>query len=152
MPAADPTLNDLNEIIDEALVLYQEGHKNIAFRFQKDTRLPRFKLDRDQIKRTMINLLDNAVAAVDGEGEIEVETAYNAPLQFARVEIRDNGPGITPEDKDRLFEPYFSTKKAGTGLGLTIVRTIISDHNGYIRVQDNEPQGTTFIIEMPVRV
>ena len=152
MPAADPTLNDLNEIIDEALVLYQEGHKNIAFRFQKDICLPQFKLDRDQIKRTVINLLDNAVAAVDGEGEIMVETAYNAPLQFARIEVRDNGPGIAPEDKDRLFEPYFSTKKAGTGLGLTIVRSIISDHNGYIRVQDNEPRGTTFIIEMPVRV
>ena len=63
--------------------------------------------------------------------------------------IIDNGPGIPPEDKGRLFEPYFSTKKSGTGLGLTIVRSIIADHRGYIRAMDNEPKGTRFVIELP---
>ena len=152
LPAAKPTLNSLNEIIDEALALYQEAHTPIRFLFDRDRRLPRFNLDHDQIKRAMINLLDNAVAAVDGKGMIEVETRYDDTLQFARIEVRDNGHGISPEAQGRLFEPDFSTKKAGTGLGLTIVRTIISDHNGYIRVRGNKPQGTTFIIEIPVRV
>ena len=67
------------------------------------------------------------------------------------VAVADTGAGIKPEDKDRLFEPYFSTKKAGTGLGLTIVNTIVSDHNGYIRIRDNEPKGTRVVIELPVR-
>ena len=66
------------------------------------------------------------------------------------MSVSDNGCGIHPEDKPRLFEPYFSTKKSGTGLGLAIVSTIVSDHNGYIRVRDNEPQGTHFIVELPV--
>jgi two-component system nitrogen regulation sensor histidine kinase NtrY len=69
-----------------------------------------------------------------------------------RLEVSDNGSGISEEDKGRVFEPYFSTKKTGTGLGLTIVNTIIADHNGYIRVRDNQPTGTTFLIELPVRV
>ena len=64
--------------------------------------------------------------------------------------MADNGPGIPENDKPRLFEPYFSTKKTGTGLGLAIVSTIISDHNGYIRVHNNQPQGTVFTIELPL--
>ena len=68
------------------------------------------------------------------------------------LEVSDNGSGISDEDKGKLFEPYYSTRKSGTGLGLTIVNTIIADHNGYIRVKDHVPQGTTFLIELPVRV
>jgi len=150
MPACSPTTNNLNEIIGEALILYQEGHKEIDFTFHSDPRLPLFSLDRDQIKRAMINLLDNAVGAIEGEGAIEVETSYNASLQMATFMIADTGCGIPAEDKPRLFEPYFSTKKSGTGLGLAIVASIISDHNGYIRVKDNYPRGTRFIVELPV--
>jgi two-component system nitrogen regulation sensor histidine kinase NtrY len=98
----------------------------------------------------VINLLDNAVAAVGGSGIIGVETSFNSVLQIVTLKISDNGCGIPAEDKPRLFEPYFSTKKSGTGLGLAIVSTIISDHNGYIRVRDNEPQGTHFIVELPI--
>jgi two-component system nitrogen regulation sensor histidine kinase NtrY len=112
--------------------------------------LPVFNLDRDQIKRAMINLLDNAVSAVDPNGNIEIATSYNRSLNMAIFTISDDGVGIPPEDKPRLFEPYFSTKKSGTGLGLAIVSTIISDHNGYIRVKDNIPKGTSFIVELPV--
>jgi two-component system nitrogen regulation sensor histidine kinase NtrY len=71
---------------------------------------------------------------------------------MVRIEVIDNGRGISPENKARLFEPYFSTKKQGTGLGLAIVSTIITDHNGFIRVKDNTPKGTKFIIELPARV
>ena len=150
MPASNPTSNDLNEIIAEALVLYQEGHKGIDFSFHPDPRIPRFSLDRDQIKRVLINLLDNAVGAIRDEGAIELESNFNEPLQMVTFSVADTGCGIPAEDKPRLFEPYFSTKKTGTGLGLAIVATIISDHNGYIRVKDNYPRGTRFIVELPV--
>ena len=150
MPASNPTLNNLNDVLNEALVLFQEGHKEIKFQLQTDPDLPAFSLDREQIKRVAINLLDNAVAAVNGNGQITVETSFNKDLRIATLKISDNGRGIPAEDKPRLFEPYFSTKKSGTGLGLAIVSTIISDHNGYIRVRDNEPQGTHFIVELPI--
>lgn len=150
LPASNPTPNNLNEIIGEALILYQEGHKEINFSFSPDPAIPVFSLDRDQVKRVFINLIENAVAAIDEEGTIEVESNYNPDMQMVTFTVADNGCGIPAEDKPRLFEPYFSTKKAGTGLGLAIVSTIISDHNGYIRVKDNHPKGTRFIVELPV--
>ena len=97
----------------------------------------------------MINLLDNAIDAMGGNGAIEIETGYNPHLQMATFSIADTGCGISAEDKTKLFEPYYSTKQSGTGLGLAIVATVISDHNGYIRVKDNYPQGTRFIVELP---
>jgi two-component system nitrogen regulation sensor histidine kinase NtrY len=150
MPAAQPTANNLNEIIREAQNLYQEAHRNIKFSFSADETLPLLQLDRDQIKRVLINLLENAVAAIDGGGQISIESSYNKELQMATCIVSDSGQGIAPEDRPRLFEPYFSTKKTGTGLGLAIVNSIITDHHGFIRVKDNLPKGTKFIIELPV--
>lgn len=151
MPASNPTPNHLNEIIEESLLLFKEAHKDVRFEFIP-CELPVFNLDRDQMKRVMINLIKNSLAAIDKEGEIRIQTSYDPKLQIVRLEVSDNGIGIPDEDKGRLFEPYFSTKKTGTGLGLTIVNAIITDHNGYIRVRDNKPKGTTFLIELPVRV
>ena len=151
MPASQPTLNQLNDIIQEALVLFQEAHKRIRFEFISNT-LPIINLDRDQMKRVMINLIKNSLAAIESEGRIKIQTNYDPKLQMVRLEVSDDGCGIQDEDKGRLFEPYFSTKKSGTGLGLAIVNAIISDHNGYIRVRDNKPKGTTFVIELPIRV
>jgi two-component system nitrogen regulation sensor histidine kinase NtrY len=91
------------------------------------------------------------VAAVDGTGTIAIQSRYNPDLQMATCTVADTGHGISPEDRPRLFEPYFSTKKEGTGLGLAIVNSIIADHHGFIRVRDNQPQGTVFVIELPVR-
>lgn len=150
MPASNPTDNNLNDVVAEVLVLFQGGHRDVQFHFQPDETLPKFNLDREQIKRVVINLLDNAIAAVGPGGSIELATGYSKALQLATLTISDNGCGIPDDDKPRLFEPYFSTKKSGTGLGLAIVSTIISDHNGYIRVRDNEPRGTRFIVELPV--
>ena len=152
LPAVTLSRNDLNAVIPEVLVLYQESHKPIRFSFEPDTQVPPFMLDREQIKRVMINLFDNAVSAIEGRGEIIVKTGYDPLLKMALIEVSDTGKGIPPEDKDRLFEPYFSTKKGGTGLGLTIASSIISDHRGHIRVRNNEPQGTIFIIELPLEV
>jgi two-component system nitrogen regulation sensor histidine kinase NtrY len=151
MPASVLAPNHLNEIIQETLILFQEAHKNIRFQFVPHE-IPVLDIDRDQMKRVMINLIDNSITATGGDGEVRIQTDYDPKLRMVRVEVSDNGCGITEEDKSRLFEPYFSTKKSGTGLGLTIVNTIIADHQGYIRVRDNEPKGTTFLIELPVRV
>jgi two-component system nitrogen regulation sensor histidine kinase NtrY len=151
MPAANPVPSDLNSIVREALVLYQEAHKTIHFGFDSSDDIPTLDLDRDQMRRVMINLFENAVAAIDTDGEIRVKTEYDPELKIVSLSVSDNGPGIPEEAKARLFEPYFSTKRAGTGLGLTIVSSIIADHNGYIRVRDNEPSGTRFIIEIPTK-
>lgn len=149
MPAAQPAPCSLNSIIVEAVTLYSEAHRQIAIGFDADDNLPELMLDRDQIKRVIINLMENAVAAVGEGGRINLHTSYNPELKLASFTVADNGHGIPKEDKPRLFEPYFSTKKSGTGLGLAIVNTIISDHHGFIRVRDNEPQGTRFIVELP---
>ena len=151
MPAANPVPSDIKEIINETVLLYREAHKDINISFSHDQDVPIFNLDREQMKRVMINLLDNAVAAVDGAGEIQIQLSYNQTLQMVRIEVIDNGKGIPAEHRDRLFEPYFSTKKHGTGLGLAIVNTIVTDHNGFIRIFDNKPKGTRVVIELPVR-
>jgi two-component system nitrogen regulation sensor histidine kinase NtrY len=151
MPAANPTPNDLNKLVEEVLVLFHQGHKDVHFDFNPCPDLPPCNVDRDQIKRVLLNLLDNAVMAIDGgSGIVEIATAYDRPLQMVRLEVADNGSGIRMEDRGRIFEPYFSTKQGGTGLGLAIVSKIVADHNGYIRVRDNQPRGTRFVIELPV--
>jgi len=150
MPAAQPAPCNLNEIITEAATLYSEAHRHILFSSNLDAAIPELRLDRDQIKRVLINLLENAVASIEGNGAIRVESNYNRDLNIVTFEVSDSGHGIPKEDKPRLFEPYFSTKKSGTGLGLSIVNTIITDHHGFIRVRDNEPKGTKFIVELPV--
>ena len=86
---------------------------------------------------------------MDGQGTISIQLTFDPILKFVRIEVIDTGTGISPEEKVHLFEPYFSTKKSGMGLGLSIVSTIIEDHNGFVRVQDNDPKGTKFIIELP---
>jgi two-component system, NtrC family, nitrogen regulation sensor histidine kinase NtrY len=150
LPAVTLSMNDLNALMQEVLILYQESHKNIEFSFLVDSKIPRFPLDPEQIKRVMINLLDNAVAAIESRGSITLRTEYDPLLEMVRIQVADTGMGIAPKDRDRLFEPYFSTKKGGTGLGLTIVSSIISDHHGHIRVKNNDPKGTVFTIEMPL--
>lgn len=150
LPSARLAPNDLNDIVQEALFLFKEGHRELHFEFRAGG-IPPLELDREQIKRVLINLLNNAVAAVEGQGEIKLGTSYDASLAVVYLEVADDGCGLRPEVRTKIFEPYFSTKKNGTGLGLTIVNQIIEDHQGYIRVRPNDPRGTKFIIEFPVR-
>ncbi len=149
-PTANPRPCNMQAIIEETLALYREGHPEIQFNFDIKDTIPEIRLDRQQIKQAMINLVDNAVASIVGQGTLLITLAHDPILKMIRLEIADTGTGISDEDKIRLFEPNFSTKKSGMGLGLTIVSTIITDHNGMIRVQDNQPRGAKFIIELPV--
>ena len=149
-PTADPKPCDLPPIIEETLALFKEGHQNVYFEFNVVDDIPPFNLDRQQIKRAMINLIDNAISSIKSEGHVLITLSHDPILKIVRLEVADNGIGISDEDKTRLFEPYFSTKKAGMGLGLTIVNTIVADHNGMMRVQDNQPRGAKFVIELPV--
>ena len=103
--------------------------------------IPEFSFDAVQIKRVLINLLDNAVSVLADGGVIEVTFSSMNQPDRTWLEVADNGPGITDEVKLRLFEPYFSTRKSGTGLGLAIAHTIVTEHNGAIRVHDNRPHG-----------
>lgn len=151
MPAANRAPADLRKIVDEALSLYREAHREVAFRFEDAKDFPVFQLDREQMKRALINLLDNAIEAVQGDGEITVRLAFDPVQQVVWIEVADTGKGVSPDHRSKLFEPYFSTKKQGTGLGLAIVNTIVNDHDGFIRVEKNVPKGTRFIIELPVR-
>ena len=150
MPAVKKTINSLEEMVREVLVLYEQGHKNVTFNFVRKNAIPSFSFDYKQMKRVLINLLDNAIAAIDVDGLIEVEVDFDFEEKLVYLEVRDNGPGVADEDKPHLFEPYFSRKKSGTGLGLAIASTIISDHDGYIRVKDNEPTGACFVVEVPL--
>src|SRR5262249_41117558 len=136
------------------IALFREGHPNIAFHFQPDDDLPPVDIDRESVKRALINLLDNAVAACQDApegGRIDVTTAHLPARGVVRLDVADNECGMTREVKLRLFEPYFSTKKDGTGLGLAIVSSILADHQAYVRVQDNDPRGSRFVIHFPLR-
>jgi len=150
MPAANPEPSNLSAIIRETIVLYKEGHRAVEFRSEIPDDLPLLNLDRSQVKRVFINLLENAVEAVNGNGEVAISGEYDEDDAVVRVEVADNGRGIDSQEKDRLFEPYFSTKRGGTGLGLAIVDAIMKEHKGSIRVRDNLPAGTRFILEFPV--
>jgi two-component system nitrogen regulation sensor histidine kinase NtrY len=156
LPTANPQAGDLNRIITDAVSSY-DGTEHVAFDAELDPNLPTIEIDREQIRRALTNLIDNAIAAVQRGrsgprgGRVVVRSAWDPSLQSVRFEVADDGVGIPLEDRRRIFEPYFSTKSKGTGLGLAIVSRIVADHHGYIRVQDNAPRGTRFIVELPAR-
>jgi len=148
-PTANPVPCELPPIIDETAALYREGHPNVLFEIRMPGNMPLLNLDRQQIKQVMINLVNNAIASVREQGSVTITLTRDPVSRQVRIEVADDGPGISDEDKARLFEPYFSTKKSGMGLGLTIVSSIVADHDGKIYVRDNQPKGTKFIIELP---
>jgi two-component system nitrogen regulation sensor histidine kinase NtrY len=148
MPQIELKPNNINSIIEESLELYNDM-REIEF-IKSLQEIPDVNADKEQLKRAFINLIDNAIQA--DTKKIWLTTLYDPFLEVVRIEIADEGIGIKKEEKEKLFVPYFSTKKEGMGLGLAIVNTIISKHKGSIRVKDNEPKGTRFIIELPVQM
>jgi two-component system nitrogen regulation sensor histidine kinase NtrY len=151
LPVTCLAINDLNEVIRDSVILFQDAHKGIVFDFLPGPDIPKLMLDPEQIRRVMVNLLDNAVAAVDkSSGRIEIRTICDLVEWKAKVEVADNGCGIPPGYKVKMFEPYFSTKRTGTGLGLAIVNSIIADHNGRVTALDNHPKGSVVAFELPL--
>lgn len=152
LPQARLIVANLNFVVKESLGLYRQAHPQVQFDFIQDADLPDFKFDPDQIKRVLVNLIDNAVSAVAKESHptVQIITRYERDIKTMSLTVADNGEGIPAADRSRIFEPYYSTKESGTGLGLSIVKRIIEDHNGFIRAMANEPQGVKMVIEMPV--
>ena len=146
-PKAVPTL--LHPLLDDTLSLYDGLFAEVRFERRYAADLPLVRVDPEQIRRVVINLIDNAVDAMERRGHITVETSLSAADNLMRIVIADDGPGIPIGDRDKLFLPYFSTKRRGSGLGLAIVRRIIAEHGGAIDVGDNTPRGTRFTIELP---
>jgi two-component system nitrogen regulation sensor histidine kinase NtrY len=156
MPTASPRPDDLNKVVSEVVALYRQAHADVEYIVDLEGGLPSVEIDPSQINRAIGNILENATTAMleqDGSipKRVEVKTRYDPDLKIAVLDIADTGPGIPQAARDRIFEPYFSTRKGGTGLGLAIVNRIVADHNGYIRVRDNDPSGTVFSIELPVK-
>jgi two-component system nitrogen regulation sensor histidine kinase NtrY len=152
MPEVTLESDSLDDTIRETLALYEQAHTDVRFVYRPDAELPKFEFDRDQIKRVLINLFDNAVSALKEmktEKRVEITTNYHSSLKIAVVDFRDNGAGMPDDVKSRVFEPYFSTKSDGTGLGLAIAKRIVADHHGFIRVQSDPGEGTQFTIELP---
>lgn len=152
LPKSNPTPGSLNQVISDSLVLYKNAHKNCNFDFIPDTKLPIFSFDNDQMRRIVTNLVDNAVSALHGRrnGQVLIETQFDELLKIARIMVQDNGPGIPEEIRDRIFEPYMTTKQNGTGLGLAIVKRMVEDHHGFIRAFSDGRTETRFVIELPV--
>lgn len=150
MPKLHKERKDLGKLVREVVILYQEAHKHLTITCTLDPTLPEFLFDAVQIKRVLINLLDNAVSVLAEGGAIEVALSMESDSGQVRLEVADNGPGIADEVKLRIFEPYFSTRKSGTGLGLAIAQTIVSEHGGSLRVYDNSPCGAVFAVELPL--
>jgi len=149
MPALTPKPTDLRALVEGVVTLYRESHPGISLTTGCAPDLPHLAVDPDQIKRAALNLVENAVEAVGGEGTVAVELAFSPEAGRVRLSVTDNGGGIAPEDKEKLFLPYFSTKATGMGLGLSIVHQIVSDHGGTIWVEDNPPRGSRFVLELP---
>ena len=149
MPSPKAVPADLHQLILDSLALYNGIFTDVAIEHRFATDMPLVRIDTEQIRRVIINLVDNAVEAMERRGRIVVETARDQANNVVRIVVADDGPGIPAAERDKLFLPYYSTKRRGSGLGLAIVRRIIAEHGGSIDVGDNTPRGTRFTIELP---
>jgi len=149
-PAARPAPAQLNDVVENALAVFGERLEGITLRKDLSDGLPLVNIDREQFKRVVVNLVDNSAEAVQKSPvkQIHVSTR-KAGSDAVELEVADTGCGVSQEDKEKLFLPYFSTKGRGTGLGLAIVSQILGDHRAVIHVEDNYPTGTRFLVELP---
>ncbi|KUJ96854.1 MAG: two-component system, NtrC family, nitrogen regulation sensor histidine kinase NtrY [Desulfonauticus sp.] len=152
LPEVNLRKDYLVPLLEEILEDFKNTYRDINWEFSCKTEIPPFRFDREALKRVFINIYLNAVEALSESKEkmISTEVFFEQALDKVFIEIKDTGPGMSVEERSRIFEPYFSKKKGGTGLGLAIVKTIINDHHGYIRVRENTPKGSIFVLELPV--
>ncbi|MBI4166586.1 MAG: PAS domain-containing protein [Acidobacteria bacterium] len=151
-PASRPVPAQINHIVEAAFHVFEGRLDGVSLQCDLARDLPPVQADPEQLRRAIVNLIDNAAEAVEKSAlrVISVRTALDAERDIVELIVADSGPGITAEAKEKLFLPFFSTKRRGTGLGLAIVSRIVSEHNGTIRVEENQPSGTRFVIELAV--
>ena len=149
MPSPRTVPTDLGQLVTDTIALYNGIFAGVRIDQRFAPGVPLVRLDAEQIRRVVINLVDNAIEAMERRGQIVVETQLDAANSVVRLIVADDGPGIPPAEREKLFLPYYSTKRRGSGLGLAIVRRIIAEHGGSIEVGDNAPRGTRFTIELP---
>lgn len=154
LPKSTPIMGQLHPTMDRVLLGLKESTPDVRFEVQFDPDLPPFRFDPEQLQRIVTNLVNNSISAVENQENpcVRIETQYEQRLKLVRILVSDNGVGIPENIRDRLFEPYVTTKEHGTGLGLAIVKKMIEDHQGSIRVFANSPKGTKFIVELPVLI
>ena len=152
LPEPEMRLGDLGALLGEVVGTFATAHRDIAWTLIPDPVLPSFPFDSEGLRKVFMNLLTNAAEALEGreDGAVGVRAELLAPAGRVRVTVADNGPGFSQEERARMFEPYYSRKKSGTGLGLTIVRAIVTDHKGAVRVEAAHPKGSVFVVELPL--
>jgi PAS domain S-box-containing protein len=149
-PSAQPVRSDLNQVVAGALAVFHGRLDGISIETSFGAGLPPVNLDREQFERAVVNLVDNAAEAMQDSlvKKLYIATQPGA-AETVELVVADSGCGVSPDEKEKLFLPYFSTKNRGTGLGLAIVSHIVAEHNGTIRVEDNQPAGARFTVEIP---
>jgi two-component system nitrogen regulation sensor histidine kinase NtrY len=152
LPEIKPKSGRLEPILEDVVNMFRHSHARIKWNLVLSLGLPEQDIDSAAMQRVFLNILTNAAEALKGlpRGEVQIRAGYNASSRLVQVEVEDNGPDVLTEDeRDRMFEPYFSRKKGGSGLGLTIVRSIVAEHRGYVRAAKSDRGGTILTVELP---
>lgn len=152
LPEVDLKPGTIEPILRELVAFFSNSHSSIRWDLALPPSLPSLLMDKEALHRAFMNLFSNAVEALKGtvNGEVRISVAVDKERGLLRTDVADNGPGLAEEDLSRLFEPYYSRKKGGTGLGLTIVKSIVTDHKGYIRAAGSPKGGAVFTLELPL--
>jgi nitrogen fixation/metabolism regulation signal transduction histidine kinase len=151
-PASSPHPADINRVVEGALSMFDGRLERISVYKSMASDLPKVMADAEAMKRALANLVDNAAEAMQNSlvREIHISTSLVGSRDAVEIVIADTGHGVTRELKEKLFLPYFSTRERGTGLGLAIVSRVMEEHHGSIRVEENQPMGARFILELPI--
>jgi len=151
-PTAKLTAASANNIVHEALEVFSGRLDGITVKTSLSDNLPAVRADAGLLRSVVVNLIDNAAEALESSTlrEILISTIAHPEAETIEICVSDTGHGISPQDKDKLFLPHFSTKDRGTGLGLAIAARIVAEHGGRIHVEDNLPVGSRFLVELPI--
>jgi two-component system nitrogen regulation sensor histidine kinase NtrY len=152
LPEVDPKPGDIRPLLFELMELFRNSHSQIGWNLDLPESIPILPMDNDALRRAFLNILSNAAEALEGtpNPRARVSGVVDSARSVLRLAFADNGPGLSENERSRLFEPYFSRKKGGTGLGLTIVRSILTDHKGYVRAETSPEGGAMIIVELPL--
>lgn len=154
LPEVKPRPDHLEPLLQTLTELFRNSHAGIDWQLDIREELPELPMDKDAMQRALMNIFSNSAEALlqaqTPAPTVWIAATFQVALNLVRVDVADNGPGLSEEERSRLFEPYFSRKKGGTGLGLTIVRSIVTDHHGYVRATPREGGGTVITMELPL--